>query len=38
MNVKQLLVLTIAAAALTAQAEETAADKAEPASATAEQR
>ncbi|MFC0035340.1 septal ring lytic transglycosylase RlpA family protein [Cardiobacterium valvarum] len=37
MNVKQLLVLTIAAAALTAQAEETAADKAEPASATAEQ-
>ena len=37
MNVKQLLVLSIAAAALTAQAEETAADKAEPASATAEQ-
>ena len=37
MNVKQLLVLTIAAAALTAQAEETAADKAEPTSATAEQ-
>lgn len=37
MNVKQLLVLTIAAAAFTAQAEETAADKAEPASATAEQ-
>ena len=37
MNVKQLLVLTIAAAALTAQAEETAADNAEPASATAEQ-
>ena len=37
MNVKQLLVLTIAAAALNAQAEETAADKAEPASATAEQ-
>ena len=37
MNVKQLLVLTIAAAALTVQAEETAADKAEPASATAEQ-
>lgn len=37
MNVKQLLVLTITAAALTAQAEETAADKAEPASATAEQ-
>lgn len=37
MNVKQLLVLTIAAAALTAQAEETVADKAEPASATAEQ-
>lgn len=37
MNVKQLLVLTIAAAALTAQAEETAANKAEPASATAEQ-
>ena len=37
MNVKQLLVLTIAAAALTAQEEETAADKAEPASATAEQ-
>lgn len=37
MSVKQLLVLTIAAAALTAQAEETAADKAEPASATAEQ-
>ena len=37
MNVKQLLVLTIAAAALTAQAEETAVDKAEPASATAEQ-
>lgn len=37
MNVKQLLVLTIAAAALTAQAEDTAADKAEPASATAEQ-
>ena len=37
MNLKQLLVLTIAAAALTAQAEETAADKAEPASATAEQ-
>lgn len=37
MNVKQLLVLTITAAAFTAQAEETAADKAEPASATAEQ-
>ena len=37
MNVKQLLVLTIAAAALNAQAEETAADKAEPTSATAEQ-
>ena len=37
MNVKQLLVLTIAATALTAQAEETAADKAEPTSATAEQ-
>ena len=37
MNVKQLLVLTIAATALTAQAEETAADKAEPASATAVQ-
>lgn len=37
MNVKQLLVLTIAAAALTAYAEETVADKAEPASATAEQ-
>ncbi len=37
MNVKQLLVLTIAATALTAQAEETAVDKAEPTSATAEQ-
>lgn len=37
MNVKQLLVLTITAVAFTAQAEEAAADKAGPASATAEQ-